>query len=199
MIVGLTGPNASGKGEVAVLLASRGYVSHSLSDVVRERALALGLDVGRATLIRVGQELRREHGPAVLAETILPRLGARAVVDSVRSPFEVAALRRRPDFRLLGLDAPVEVRWRRAVARGREGDQPSLDEFRRREALENTTNPEGQQLAAALREADAVVLNDGTLEQLRERVLAVIAAWEAEPGGPRGAGAGDPAGHPEPR
>ena len=35
MIIGLTGKNASGKGEAAKFLESRGFHYHSLSDVLR--------------------------------------------------------------------------------------------------------------------------------------------------------------------
>ena len=39
MIVGLTGPNAAGKGVVADFLRERGYAYFSLSDIVREAYL----------------------------------------------------------------------------------------------------------------------------------------------------------------
>lgn len=179
MIVGLTGPNAAGKGEVARLLQARGYALHSLSDVVRETALAEGRDVGRETLIEIGQRLRREFGPGVLAERILPRLTGRTAVDSVRSPFEVDVLRRLRSFRLLGVDAPVAVRWSRAVARGREGDVPDLATFVAREERENSERTDGQQLRRTLALADAVVVNDGGLDVLEHRVTAVIEGWES--------------------
>lgn len=180
MIVGLTGPNAAGKGEAAQVLSARGYAVYSLSDVVRDHARQLGLDQGRETLIRLGQELRREEGPGVLARRILPRLAQAAVVDSIRSPAEVEVLRTVAGFRLLGIDAPIEVRWRRAVDRGREGDTPALDTFRQREARENGSSPESQQLSAALALADAVVVNDGTLMDLGLQVTALVAAWEIQ-------------------
>ena len=180
MIVGLTGPNATGKGVVADFLRERGYAYFSLSDIVREAARAAGRDVGRETLIEFGQKLRREEGPVALAARTLPRLPARAVVDSIRGPAEVEALRGRPDFRLLGVDAPVEVRWRRALERGREGDVPDLATFIAREERENQARPDAQQLRATLALADVAVLNDGTVERLLERVAAVVAAWEEE-------------------
>jgi dephospho-CoA kinase len=186
VIVGLTGPNAAGKGEIGAWLAARGYALHSLSDVVREAARAAGQGVSREVLIETGQALRREHGPGVLAERILPRLGARSAVDSIRSPAEVEVLRRLPAFRLLGVDAPVEVRWQRAVDRGREGDVPDLRTFVEREQRENTDSPDSQQLRRALALADTVVRNDATLARLLERVEAVVTAWEAELDGPPG-------------
>ncbi len=180
MIVGLTGPNAAGKGRVAEILAGRGFEVISLSDIVREEARARGLPPVRETLIALGREIREREGPGALAERVLPRLGDRVVVDSIRSPAEVAVLRRRRDFRLLGVDAPVELRWRRAVARARAGERPGLAEFRAREAEENRDDPNSQQLARTLALADRVVVNDGSLEDLRERVDRALAAFEEE-------------------
>ncbi len=180
MIVGLTGPNAAGKGQVAEILAERGFDVVSLSDIVREEARARGLAPVRETLIALGREIREREGPGALAERILPRLGDRVVVDSIRSPAEVAVLRRRDDFRLLGVDAPLELRWRRAVERAREGERPTLEEFRAREAEENRDDPNSQQLGRTLALADRVVVNDGTLDELRGRVLDALTAFEKE-------------------
>lgn len=174
MLLGLTGPNAAGKGEVARLLARRGWPVHSLSDVVRDEARARGLGVERIVLIEVGTDLRSRFGPGVLAERILEKVHGDAVIDSIRSPFEVEVLRRRPDFTLVGVDAPIAVRWRRAVERGREGDVPDFDTFVAREQLENRDHPNSQQLVRTLSLADLVVVNDGSLEQLEQAVDGVV-------------------------
>lgn len=178
LVIGLTGPNAAGKGEVAQCLAGLGFALHSLSDVVREAAATAGLPPEREHLIRIGTELRRAGGPGVLAERILDRLGDRDVVDSIRNPAEVAALRRRPDFVLLGVDAPVEVRFRRSLERARPGDPQTLDEFRRREAQENTDDPAAQQLGATFRLADRVIDNGSSLDALRGSVRELVRQLE---------------------
>ena len=36
IVVGLTGPNASGKGEVSRYLKKKGFAYHSLSDIIRD-------------------------------------------------------------------------------------------------------------------------------------------------------------------
>lgn len=183
IVIGLTGPNAAGKGEVCALLAGRGYSLHSLSDVVREEARAAGLGTGREALIETGQRLRRESGPGVLAERIVPRLAGRCAVDSIRAPAEVEVLRARlPRFFLLGVDADVAVRYRRAIDRGREGDRPDLATFVAREERENRDDPASQQLRNALALADEVVRNDGTLDDLRRAVDGVVRRWEARAG-----------------
>lgn len=176
-VLGLTGPNASGKGTVADLLVARGFAYHSLSDIVREEALAAGLTKGRDHLILTGTRLRREGGAGVLGERTAPRLGARDVVDSIRNPAEVEALRRLvPGFVLIGVRASAQVRYARAVARGRAGDPlGGLEAFLAKEAEENTSDPAAQQLDATFRLADRVLVNDGGLAELEAAVENLLA------------------------
>ena len=178
--MGLTGPNASGKGEVATFLAASGFDVHSLSDAVREEATRRGLDHSRDHLIRVGVDLRVEHGPGALALSVLPRLKGRSVVDSIRNPGEVEVLRRLPRFLLLGIDAPQALRFERSLLRGRLGDGATLDEFARKEERENSTTPAGQQLLATLALADVLIDNDGTIADLRRKVQRALRAHGLE-------------------
>jgi dephospho-CoA kinase len=171
LVIGLTGPNAAGKGEAAAHLASLGFTVHSLSDVVREEARARGLAPDREHLIRIGTELRRAEGPGVLARRILSRLEDRAVVDSIRNPAEVEVLRAGlPRFVLLGITAPTEVRFRRSLARGRGGDPGSLASFEAVERRENADDPAAQQLDATFRLADRSVDNGGDLAALHAAI-----------------------------
>jgi dephospho-CoA kinase len=159
---------------VSAYLHALGFTVHSLSDIVREEAAVRGLAPEREHLIRVGTELRERGGPAILAERLLPRLGARDVVDSIRNPGEVAALRRVPGFVLLGVTAPEPVRFVRSRSRARPGDPATFEEFVARERQENSANPAGQQLAATLALADHVIENDADLPALHRKVDALL-------------------------
>src|SRR5438876_1820154 len=128
MLIGLTGRNAAGKGEVAKYLQSKSFYYHSLSDAIRDEIRSRGLEPTREILIQTGNELRRLHGPAVLAQRILERLDddKNYVIDSIRNPAEVETFRRAKHFRLIHVEAPVAVRFQRTVRRGRENDPSTL-------------------------------------------------------------------------
>ena len=181
LVVGVTGPNAAGKGEVSDYLRAQGFAIHSLSDIVREESAARGLPPERAHLIRIGTMLREQSGPGVLAERVIPRLGARDVVDSIRNPAEVERLRAVPGFFLLGVDAPAELRFARSKGRARAGDPQSLAEFMARERQENSANPAGQQLQATIALADRVIENDGDLRALHGKVDDVLRSFGVSP------------------
>lgn len=173
--IGLTGPNASGKGEVAAYLErAHGYRPRSLSDVIRAEARRRGEEPTRGVLIPLGNELRAEHGPGALAELILPELEPPALIDSIRNPTEVEVLRRLEGFVLIAVAAPEDLRFERSLSRARPGDPQSLDEFRDRERQENSKDPAAQQLSATAALADVIVLNDSDLDQLAANLDALI-------------------------
>jgi dephospho-CoA kinase len=169
MIIGLTGLNGAGKTEVAQYLINRGFEYHSLSDEIRAEIRRRGREITREVLISVGNELRNCLGPGVLAERVLQRLThtGHYVVDSIRNPYEVEVLRRRPDFTFLAVEADRQIRFQRSLKRGREGAPTNLEQFVAEEARElNSEDPSSQQLVATRCLADVVVSNDGSVEDL---------------------------------
>ena len=177
MIIGLTGKNGAGKTEVSNYLVSRGFEYHSLSDEIRAEVRRRGLEITREILTECGNELRSRFGAGILAERILAQLGhdRNYVIDSIRNPAEVDVLRRRKDFKLLGVDAGQAVRFERSRERGREGAPQSLEQFICEEEWElQSPDPVRQQLVATRNMADVVVANDGTLEDLHRRLAELL-------------------------
>jgi len=181
LVLGVTGPNAAGKGEVSEYLRTWGFAVHSLSDIVREEAAARKLPPEREHLIRIGTLLREEGGLGVLAERLLPRLDGWDVVDSIRNPAEVETLRKVSGFVLIGVDAPAEVRFARSRLRARPGDPESFAEFAAKEKQENSSNPAGQQLRATFALADRVIDNNGDLDLLHRKVDDLLHSLGAVP------------------
>lgn len=177
MIIGLTGKNGSGKGEAAKHLQALGYQYYSLSDVLREEAAKQGKAVTRENLVVLGNCLRQDFGPGVLAERILGRLDPEKnyVIDSVRHPSEAAVLKRRKDFFLVAVEASQKVRFDRTLVRQRENDPVTFDEFKKledREASSGKTTD--QQLDETIRMADDVIQNNHSLEDFYGKIKKLI-------------------------
>jgi dephospho-CoA kinase len=171
-LIGLTGTNGAGKGEAAAYFRTKGYAVFSLSDVIREELERRGEPPSRDNLIRTGNELRERFGADILARRTVEKVGpgARAVIDSIRNSSEVAFLRRQAGFVLLAIDAPVELRFARAAARGRDESAPDLEAFKKKEALERRGGEAAQQLETCMAAADRLIVNDGTLAEFRRRL-----------------------------
>jgi len=179
MILGVAGPNGAGKGEVVAFLRARSFTALSLSDVIRDALREEGVAETRERMIDAGRRLRAAHGAAALAERLLPRLlpDRHYVIDSIRHPAEVEALRRgSPSFRLLWVDAHPPLRFERLHARARPGDPDTLERLLALEARERGSPDEAaQQLDAVAALADARLRNDGPLGELHAQVLRVLA------------------------
>ena len=178
MIIGLTGRNASGKGEVADYLKARGFTFYSLSDVLREELKKRKKPITRDNLIRLGNHLRDTYGPSVLADKILDKIqdDHHYVIDSFRNPEEVKAFRRTKDFVLISVEASPEKRFERMNRRNREQDAKTFEEFVRQEKQElKNADPTKQNLEASAKLADTHLTNNGTLEQLHRKLNALFA------------------------
>jgi dCMP deaminase len=173
MIIGLSGRNASGKGEVARYLVDKGFEYHSLSDVIREDLGATGDEPTRENMIARGNALRERFGASILADRIIVRTrpDRNVVVDSIRHPAEIGAFRKTGGFILVWVEADERTRFERIRGRGRKGDPETIEAFRAFEAREEGGGGDhGQQLERCREMADRTIVNDGTIEGLREQL-----------------------------
>ena len=180
IVIGLTGKNAAGKGTVAEILSQNKFVYHSLSDSLRDELKILGKDETRDNLIETGNKLRKEGGPGVLADKLIPKLSIdnNHIVDSIRNPFEVNSLRDNCSsntFFLISVDADARLRYDRLCSRGRIGDSDSWESFVNQEKQEeNNDDPNKQQLSKTMDMADYSIDNSGTLEDLEKQIKRIL-------------------------
>ncbi len=180
MILGVSGTNGAGKGEVVNYLVARSFYALSLSDVLRDELRARGEGESRERMIDLGNELREKGGPSVLADRLVARLAPdrNYVIDSIRHPAEVAALRRNGrGFKLVWIDADPKLRIERLRARGRPGDPSTLAALLELEGRERGgAGANAQQLDAVERLADFRLQNESALAVLHAGIQRVLEA-----------------------
>jgi len=177
MKVGVAGTIAAGKGEVVRLLERRGFYPASLSDVIRADLARDGLEPTRENMIERGRALRERFGSAVLAERVQRMLPSdrNHVIDSIRHPSEVEALRAGGDFLLLWIDADPRLRFERSLTRARPGDGADFETFQSLEARELGSGDRAAQQLLAVRDlADRVIRNEGDLAALEAQLEEVL-------------------------
>jgi dCMP deaminase len=178
MIVGIAGLNGSGKSAAVAFLSEASFVPLSLSDVIRSELTRRGIEETRERMIEVGNELRRLEGADVLARRLASRISSdrNYVIDSIRNPAEVGALRElSKDFRLYWIDATDDVRLERIRARGRRGDPSSREDLAAVEKRERKSGDAlAQQLDAVRDMADESIRNDGSIEDLHESIRGLL-------------------------
>jgi len=179
-IIGITGTLASGKTSVRDFFLSR-FSSYfiSLSEIIKEELLKEGKELKRENFIEKGNELRRKFGAQVLTEVValtFPRDPEKEIIiiDGIRNPGEVEYLRKSfgKDFVLIGVDAPREIRFKRLLERGKEGDPRTFEDFLEIDEVDMGKNqPEyGQNVGECLKLADYLIINDGTIEELNKKL-----------------------------
>jgi dCMP deaminase len=178
MILGVSGLNGAGKGEVVAYLEARSFYPLSLSDVIRDELRERGLEETRERMIETGNEIRSAMGPGGLALRLADRLvpDRNYVIDSIRHPAEVEVLRTRTrHFQLLWVTADEAVRLARIIERARPGDPTTIEDLRRLEGRElESDDPSAQQLLAVRELADFTIDNGGSIEELRTQVQHVL-------------------------
>lgn len=187
MIIGLTGKMAAGKGVVADYLTKRGFTYHSLSDILRGEAKARGIKENIPNLINLGNELRGKEGPGILAKRLVQKVNeaqeGEALADSIRHPAEIEEFKKSVDlpdgkagkFVLIAVDAPQELRYQRITSRGRAGDKMTFKEFKEQDFKQlKSADPNAQQILECFKMADYTVVNDGTLEELNQKIEDIL-------------------------
>jgi dCMP deaminase len=176
MLIGLTGRNAAGKGEVARYVQRKSFYYYSLSDAIRDEIRLRGEEPTRERLIVVGNELRQRYGSNILAERTLAKIedDKHYVIDSIRNPAEVDAFRAAKHFKLIRVDAPAEQRFQRILSRQRESDPRTLEDFIALEKREAEGDDTSQNLVKVELMADYALINDSTLEKLYPQIDALL-------------------------
>lgn len=179
-VIGLTGPLASGKEVVARQLIEKGFSWYELSDPVREETQRRHLPQDRKTLQDVGNDLRQTFGNDILAKRLagnIEKTGtSRVVIDGIRNPGEIDFLKKKFNATIIGITASPAKRFQWSKTRGRRLDPMEKEAFATLERRDRGIGQEdyGQQVDACVAKADIVIENNGTIEDLKKKMAAVL-------------------------
>ena len=149
----------------------------TMGSVIREEAKRRGLEPTDKNLGKIMLEMRRESGPAVVAERCLEkmkdmRLGKKGVVivDGVRSMYEVEAFKK-PNNRvaLIAVSTSPEKRFERLHGRKRKDDPKGWDSFRVRDRRELNVG-----IGDAVKVADYRISNEGEPKETKRAIADVV-------------------------
>jgi dephospho-CoA kinase len=176
MVIGFTGQPSAGKGTAAAYLGTKyKAVTYRFSTPPRDILNRLYQPVTRPTLQALATLLRAQFGNDIFAQTLLKDLereqAALIVLDGIRHVDELRILRQRPDFVLVAIETPLEVRFERIQHRGENADDTTLTLEQFRKQHEHQTE---QGIADLMQQADHTLKNTGTPEQLYAQLDALL-------------------------
>jgi dephospho-CoA kinase len=183
IIIGITGTIGAGKGTVVeYLVKHHGYSHFSVRKFLTEAIHQLNLPLNRDSMVEVANEMRANNSPSYIVEQLLQKAienGEHAIIESIRTPGEIDALRQKANFFLLAVDADPALRYDRVIKRKSETDQISFEVFIENEKREMTsTDPNKQNLANCIAKADFVLNNDGSFEDLDTQIETILHQME---------------------
>ncbi|MCX7715900.1 MAG: AAA family ATPase, partial [Endomicrobia bacterium] len=180
LVLGLTGPNGAGKGEVCKYLKKKNFFVASLSDILRKIAKKKNIPPTRINLVNLGNTLRKKFGSGILAKwlvkDILKNGTKKVVVDSIRTPGEVKEFKRilKDKFFLIHITAPKKVRFKFILLRNRDGDPKTYKEFLEIEKKECSKKSIQQQIHKCKQLSDFHINNNSTLRNLHRQVDKIL-------------------------
>jgi len=189
IIIGITGTIGAGKGTIVeYLVREKGFAHFSAREFIMEEVRRRGMPENRDSTTPVANDLRAKFGPNYIAEELYRRAqatGKDAVIESLRAPAEVEALRAKGNFTLFAVDADPKTRYERIQSRRSETDRISFEKFLADERRE-MENPEKHQqnIAACIAMADHRFENNGTVAELERQVEVVLSGMTNDGGIP---------------
>ncbi|MFH1770153.1 MAG: AAA family ATPase [archaeon] len=180
MIIGITGSLGAGKGTIVDFLKTKGFVHFSSTeDVINKEIVRRGLPINRDSMVLIGNDLRKKHGPGYIAEELLrmaEETGKDAVFESIRTEGEIIALRKKGNCVMFAVDADQRTRYDRIIKRKELGkDNISFEKFQEQEAIEMTSkDPWKQNLSRCIEISDYKFMNDDNFEELYEKIEKVL-------------------------
>lgn len=175
--IGLVGTNGAGKSTVCELLETEGFVKISLSDFLRDIVKEKGLPLDRDTLTSESNKIKHQFGNAYFAKVAVSYAQnhhiKKAVFDSIRHPDEVAYLKTNGVV-FIGIDAPIELRYKRITSRMKETDKVDFETFKRQDHYERFGESSGQNIELALKACHSILSNTDSKEHLIQQLHTTI-------------------------
>lgn len=178
VLIGLTGTMGAGKGTVVeYLVEQKGFLHFSARAFLVKEIERRGLPVNRDSMIMVSNDLRKAHSPSYIGEQLLKeaqQVEKPSIIESILTVGEAKFLKSEGAI-LLAIDADQRMRYERITARQSETDQVTFEHFVEQENKKmHSTDPTKHNVAGVMEMADAVIMNNGTLEELHEQIDRVL-------------------------
>ena len=174
VVVGVAGMPGSGKGAFRRTLQKMGYPVVIMGDEVREEIKRRNLKPTPENLGKIMLQLRESEGPAAVAKRCIPKLNKATEkivgVDGIRSLHEIEEFKKHfPSFILIAIHSSPKTRYQRLFRRRRSDDPESRETFMQRDLREL-----GVGMGAVIAAADHMIVNEGTLAQLKKKIQQVL-------------------------
>ena len=139
--IGILGPAGSGKGTAANFFVKKyRYKSLTMSDTLRAIAKEKKIKPTRENLHKLQGVYRKKYGTDFIIKEVLKKtkgIKKPIVLDGIRSIPDVKGAKKHLKIKLILVDAPPKIRFKRLKKRRRKGFPRTFEDFKKMEKEEN--------------------------------------------------------------
>lgn len=175
-IIAFTGMPHSGKSEAVRIAKEKGIPVVRMGDMIWDETKNRGLELTDKNVGKVANDMREKHGKNIWARRtvdVIKKLNERKyiVIDGIRNSEEIQYFKKKlcNDMMIIAIEAPIELRIKRALSRGRTDDSSNIKKIEERDKREL-----GWGLGDVISLADIIISNEGTLEELRKQITDIF-------------------------
>lgn len=170
-LVVTVGMPGSGKDEIVAIAKGLGFHVIKMGDLVRNETQKRRLPLIDKNIGRIANEEREKFGHSIWAKRVIPLVTeTKTLIDGCRGDDELSLFRHHfGDLVLIGVHSSPDTRFDRLSKRGRGDDSMSPEAFYERDRRELKFG-----IGNALALADHMIVNEGSVQELRDRVNEVL-------------------------
>jgi len=175
-IIAFAGMPCSGKSEAVQIARDKGIPVVRMGDMVWEETKRQGKTLNDKNVGEVANTMREKHGMDIWAQRTVVKIQSlkkspTLVIDGVRNKEEIDYFRKKlgNEFLVIAIDAPDNLRRKRALSRKRTDDSTEIKDLEERDQREIKW---GLKNVIAL--ADIVLTNNGSLKEFQKQVTTVL-------------------------
>ena len=166
----------SGKSEAVQIAKDQNIPVIRMGDMVWEETKNQGLELSDKNVGMIANDMRKTHGMDIWAKRTLEKVRSikdtnLLVIDGIRNIEEIETFEKElgKDFVVVAVQVSDEVRYQRAMNRGRKDDTQDINLIMERDRRELSWG-----LGNVIASADIVVSNECSLEEFRNEIIKIF-------------------------
>jgi dephospho-CoA kinase len=181
MIIWITWTLGAGKWTISDYLIEKKWFKHySVSGYITQEIKKRWMEINRDSMYQVWRDLKKQNWADFIVKELYKKAKQEwnnAIIESIRSPWEVDWLKELDDFKLISVDADIKIRYDRIKLRWSEKDNVDFQTFvanNERERDSDSTDPTKINLSKCIALADSKINNNWNFEELYNQINEII-------------------------
>lgn len=175
-VIAFAGMPFSGKSEAVSIAKEMNIPIIRMGEYVWEETKSKGLELNDYNVGNTADTMRKKYGMDIWAKKTLEKIksikkGKILIIDGIRNIEEIETFEKElgNNFLLIAIQATDEIRYKRAMNRGREDDSKDLKLIKERDKRELSWG-----LGNVIASADIVITNQGSIDEFKKRINEVF-------------------------